>query len=230
MLVRVFRVTRIIRLVKASKSIRQILLTLYIALPGLSNVASILFLMLFIYATMGVQMFAKVAFSDNIDSHANFQDFFTAVLFLFRAATGEAWDYCMHDLASRTDGCVDDPDYDPNMCGFNNFEGCIPLNGCGNSLAFVYFCSFTLLVTYVMLNLTIAVILESFSQSQEDVEALIEPELLEEFQFKWADIDKKARSLVRVTKLMTLVSILDPPLGKHGVNLSKFDFLRYMRE
>src|SRR5688572_15693219 len=57
MLVRVFRVTRIIRLVKASKSIRQILLTLYIALPGLSNVASILFLMLFIYATMGVQMF-----------------------------------------------------------------------------------------------------------------------------------------------------------------------------
>lgn len=229
MLVRVFRVTRIIRLVRASKSIRQILLTLYIALPGLSNVASILFLMLFIYATMGVQMFAKVAFSDNIDAHANFQDFLTAVLFLLRAATGEAWDYCMHDLAARTDGCVDDPLYDSEMCGFNNFEGCTALNGCGNSVAYVYFCSFTLLITYVMLNLTIAVILEGFSASQEDEEPLFEPELLEEFQYKWADIDKKAKGLVRVTKLMTLVSILEPPLGRYGVNMSRTDFLRFMR-
>lgn len=49
MLVRVFRVTRIIRLVKASKGIRHILTTLYLALPGLSNVTSILVLMLFIY-------------------------------------------------------------------------------------------------------------------------------------------------------------------------------------
>lgn len=230
MLVRVFRVTRIIRLVRASKSIRQILLTLYIALPGLSNVASILFLMVFIYATMGVQMFAKVALTNNIDEHANFQDFLTAVLFLLRAATGESWDYCMHDLAARTDGCVDDPPYDPTMCGFNNSEGCIPLNGCGNSVTFAYFCSFTLLVTYVMLNLTIAVILEGFSASQEDEEPLFEPELLEEFQYKWADIDKKAKGLVRVTKLMTLVSILEPPLGRYGINMSKADFLHFMRK
>lgn len=230
MLVRVFRVTRIIRLVKASKSIRQILLTLYIALPGLSNVASILFLMLFIYATMGVQMFAKVAFTDNIDAHANFQDFLTAVLFLLRAATGEAWDYCMHDLAAQSDGCVDDPPYDPEMCGFNDFEGCKPLNGCGNSVAYVYFCTFTLLITYVMLNLTIAVILEGFSASQEDEEPLFEPELLEEFQYKWADIDKKAKGMVYITKLMTLVSILEPPLGRYGINMSRADFLRFMRK
>lgn len=228
MLVRVFRVTRIIRLVKASKSIRQILLTLYIALPGLSNIASILFLMLFIYATMGVQMFAKVAFSANIDAHANFQDFLTALLFLLRAATGEAWDYCMHDLASKSDGCVDDPPYDPSMCGFSDADDCVPLNGCGNAIAYAYFCTFTLLVTFVMLNLTIAVILEGFSASHEDEEPLFEPELLEEFQYKWADIDKRAVGLVRVTKLHTLVSILEPPLGRYGVHLSKSAFLRFM--
>ncbi|KAE9028237.1 hypothetical protein PF005_g1940 [Phytophthora fragariae] len=69
MLVRVFRVTRILRLVKASTSTRQILLTLYTALPRLGNVLFILFLMFFIYSAMGVQIFAKVALSDNIDSH-----------------------------------------------------------------------------------------------------------------------------------------------------------------
>ncbi|KAL4150744.1 hypothetical protein PRNP1_010141 [Phytophthora ramorum] len=228
MLVRVFRVTRILRLVKASKSIRQILLTLYIALPGLSNITSILFLMLFIYSTMGVQIFAKVALSDNIDSHANFQDFGNGFLFLLRAATGEAWNSCMHDLASSTAGCVDDPPYDPNMCGFNTFDGCVPLNGCGNPIAYAFFCTFTLLVTYVMLNLTIAVILEGFSLSHEDEEPLFEPEILDEFQTKWADIDPKATGFVKVDKMLLLVNLLRPPLGKHGVPFDMAHFFKYM--
>ncbi|KAL4124034.1 hypothetical protein PRIC2_009876 [Phytophthora ramorum] len=228
MLVRVFRVTRILRLVKASKSIRQILLTLYIALPGLSNITSILFLMLFIYSTMGVQIFAKVALSDNIDSHANFQDFGNGFLFLLRAATGEAWNSCMHDLASSTAGCVDDPPYDPNMCGFNTFDGCVPLNGCGNPIAYAFFCTFTLLVTYVMLNLTIAVILEGFSLSHEDEEPLFEPEILDEFQTKWAEIDPKATGFVKVDKMLLLVNLLRPPLGKHGVPFDMAHFFKYM--
>ncbi|KAL3665815.1 hypothetical protein V7S43_009242 [Phytophthora oleae] len=228
MLVRVFRVTRILRLVKASKSIRQILLTLYIALPGLSNITSILFLMLFIYATMGVQIFAKVALSTNIDEHANFQDFGKGFLFLLRAATGEAWNSCMHDLASSSPGCVDDPPYDAGMCGFNDFEGCRPLNGCGNPIAYGFFCSFTLLVTYVMLNLTIAVILEGFSLSHEDEEPLFEPEILDEFQTKWADIDPKATGFVKVEKMLLLVNLLRPPLGKLGVPFDMAHFFKYM--
>ncbi|RLN96091.1 hypothetical protein BBJ28_00027013 [Nothophytophthora sp. Chile5] len=227
MLVRVFRVTRILRLVKASRSIRQIMLTLYIALPGLSNITSILFLMLFIYATMGVQLFAKVALGDNIDSHANFQDFGKGFLFLLRAATGEAWNYCMHDLASSAAGCVDDPPYDPTMCGFNDFDGCTPLNGCGNPVSYAFFCSFTLLVTYVMLNLTIAVILEGFSLSHEDEEPLFEPVLLEEFQYKWSDIDPKATGFVKVDKLLLLVNILKPPLGRFGMPFDMVHFFIY---
>ncbi|KAG2529910.1 hypothetical protein BBO99_00000965 [Phytophthora kernoviae] len=230
MLVRVFRVTRILRLVKASKSIRQILLTLYIALPGLSNITSILFLMLFIYSTMGVQLFAKIALNDNIDSHANFRDFGKAFLLLLRSATGEAWDTCMHDLASSTPGCVDDPPYNPMMCGFNDFDGCIPLNGCGSPIAFAFFCSFTLLVTYVMLNLTIAVILEGFSLSHEDEEPLFDQDLLEEFQVKWADIDPKATGFVKVDMILQLVNTLKPPLGRYGMPFSMSYFFKFMRQ
>lgn len=227
MIVRVIRVTRILRLVKASKGIRHVLLTLYIALPGLSNITSILFLMLFIYSTMGVQMFATVALGDNIDTHANFQSFGTAFLFLMRAATGEAWNAWMHDLASRSTGCVDDPSYDPTMCGFNNSEGCVPLNGCGNPIAYLFFCSFTLLVTYVMLNVTIAVILEGFSLSHEDEEPLFEPELLQEFQNKWSCVDPRATGFIRVARVWALVAMLEPPLVKTEVAASKNGFLRY---
>ncbi|DAZ92554.1 TPA: hypothetical protein N0F65_012784 [Lagenidium giganteum] len=214
-IVRTIRVTRILRLVKASKSVRQILMTLYVSLPGLSNIAPILMLMLFIYATMGVQIFAKVELHDNIDSHGNFQDFGTAMLFLLRVMTGESWDFCMHDFAASTPGCDDDPPYNSSVCGFNNSEGCTPIDGCGTPISYLYFNTFTLLVSYVMLNLTIA--------------PLFEPELLNEFQIKWAEIDPLATSYVRVVKLRVLVNILHAPLGKAGLTFNRHVYLKYMR-
>ncbi|EGZ10886.1 hypothetical protein PHYSODRAFT_337660 [Phytophthora sojae] len=185
MMVRLIRVARIFCLVESSNSIRAILSTVYISLPGLSNITSILFLILFVYSTMGVHLFAKVALTSDIDRHANFQSFGVGFLFLLRAATGESWDHCMYDLASSTLRCVSDPQYDPGMCGFNNSEDCTPLNGCGNPVAYFFFCSFTLIVSYVMLNLTVAVVLEGFASSQQeddDDDAIFVPELLEEFQ------------------------------------------------
>jgi hypothetical protein len=52
------------------------------------------------------------------------------------------------------------------MCGFNNVDGCRPLNGCGSNMAIPYFLSFILLIAFVMLNLFIAVIIEGFSGSE----------------------------------------------------------------
>ncbi|KAE9356075.1 hypothetical protein PF008_g3766 [Phytophthora fragariae] len=230
MLVHLMRVTRIFRLVESSSSIRAILSTLYIALPGLSNISSILFLILFVYGTVGVHLFAKVALSSDIDAHANFQTFGRSILFLLRVATGESWDHCMYDLASNVPGCVNDPPYDPNMCGFGNIEGCIPLNGCGNPVAYLFFCSFTVIVAYVMLNLTVAVVLESFATCQEEEEdSMLVPELLEEFQYKWAELDPMATGFIKVDKLLTFVHKVAPPLGWFGIQLQMPQFFRYTR-
>lgn len=79
-----------------------------------------------------------------------------------------------------------------------------------------------------MLNLTIAVILEGFSLSHEDDEPLFEPELLEEFQTKWADIDPKATGFVKVDKMLLLVNLLKPPLGKFGLPFHMAHFFKYM--
>ena len=49
--------------------------------------------------------------------------------------------------------------------------GCIPLDGCGTPVAFPYFILFTLLVTYVMLNVFVAVILDAFSNEGTEEEA-----------------------------------------------------------
>ncbi|KAE8884912.1 hypothetical protein PF003_g31106 [Phytophthora fragariae] len=208
---------------------RAILSTLYISLPGLSNITSILFLILFVYSTMGVHLFAKVALTSDIDSHANFQSFGVGFLFLLRAATGESWDHCMYDLASSTSGCVSDPPYDPDMCGFNNSEDCKPLNGCGNPVAYIFFCSFTIIVSYVMLNLTVAVVLEGFASSQqEDDDAILVPELLDEFQYKWAELDPVATGFIRVDKMLQFINSVAPPLGWFGIPLPMPQCFRYM--
>lgn len=93
----------------------------------------------------------------------------------FRCATGERWNDLMHEFAETSD-CVPDPPYNPLMCGFSNTDGCVPLNGCGTQIAFAYFCSFTLLVTFVLLNIVIAVILEGFANEKDRANGVLLPQ------------------------------------------------------
>jgi hypothetical protein len=67
---------------------------------------------------------------------------------------------CCQDVLSRPWS------HKKTMCGFVNAPGCLPLNGCGSNMAFPYFISFTLLISFVFLNLFIAVIIEGFSVSE----------------------------------------------------------------
>ena len=53
-----------------------------------------------------------------------------SIMTLVKFLTGEGWNLFMYDMSMRQPGCVDVPEYDPNMCGFNDKPGCIPINGC----------------------------------------------------------------------------------------------------
>merc|ERR1711871_793990 len=129
---RTFRVLRIFRLIRAAKELRKLINTVVVSLPQLANVAMLLVLFLFIFAVMGVQMFAKIAFEDAYNEHANFQSFGTAVLTLMRATTGENWNGMMYGMSELTDECLDDPEYTRLRCGFEDaLDECLDLNGCG---------------------------------------------------------------------------------------------------
>ena len=56
-------------------------------------------LFLFLYSVLGVEWFATVKLQENLTVHANFQTFGTALLTLFRMATGESWFAIMFDCA-----------------------------------------------------------------------------------------------------------------------------------
>lgn len=192
--VQLFRVGRIIRLINGIKSLRQMFNTLLLTLPSLGNIGSLLFLLFFIYSVMAVQLFALVGFNGAYDKHANFQGFWTSMVTLMTFSTGENWNGFMYDVAAGYNNgknCSSSVEFQSNMCGFTDAEDCIPLNGCGSWTIYPFLYSFTLIVTFVMLNLFIAVILEGFSETNED-DIVLTSEQLHSFQIEWERIDPKA--------------------------------------
>lgn len=142
----IFRIIRLARLTRALKAIRlmgrvkgiaSLVETLVIAIPAMSNVASVCFLVMFIFSVMGMDFFG----SDSLDQwningmyndYANFRNFGDAFMLLFRAVTGESWNGVMQDMQVA--------DCDPQIS---------PLNDCGapHPQAWMYFLAFNILVT-----------------------------------------------------------------------------------
>ncbi|KAJ0409168.1 hypothetical protein ATCC90586_010249 [Pythium insidiosum] len=125
---------------------------------------------------------------------------------------GERWNDMMYELATQTD-CTPDPDYDPRVCGFNNTQGCIDLNGCGSPVAFIYMYSFTLIVSFILLNIFIAVILEGFSNEKDRAEGVLLPQHYENFVTTWSMFDPEATGFIEWHLLPRFLEALAPPLG-----------------
>ena len=65
----------------------------------MASLGLLLFLIIFLFAIVGNQLFTFVKLQSELNFHANFQSFATAFLLLFRCATGEGWNALMFDAA-----------------------------------------------------------------------------------------------------------------------------------
>jgi len=107
--VRAFRIMRIIRLVRSQDNIKIILDTLVNIIPQITNFIALMFLLLFIYAALGINLFSGVILQEFVTEKNNFRSISTAIIYLFRCSTGEDWNKIMHELALTEDGtCIDD--------------------------------------------------------------------------------------------------------------------------
>ena len=101
---RVARVARVLRTVKSARAIKQLLTTLFLSLPAISNISSIFLILQFLFAVLGMQLFAHVAWGEHLNADANFCSFATALTTMFRCATGESFNGIMHDRFDWTWG------------------------------------------------------------------------------------------------------------------------------
>ncbi|XP_075909071.1 voltage-dependent P/Q-type calcium channel subunit alpha-1A isoform X2 [Petromyzon marinus] len=196
---RLFRAARLIKLLRQGYTIRILLWTFVQSFKALPYVCLLIAMLFFIYAIIGMQVFGNIKLNDDtaIKEHNNFQNFFQALMLLFRSATGEAWHEIMLACLSGRE-CAK---------GTDIFE-----KDCGSDFAYFYFVSFIFLCSFLMLNLFVAVIMDNFEYLTRD-SSILGPHHLDEFVRIWGEYDPAATGRITYTKMYELLKHMSPPLG-----------------
>uniref|UniRef100_A0A3Q3A9F4 Calcium channel, voltage-dependent, R type, alpha 1E subunit b n=1 Tax=Kryptolebias marmoratus TaxID=37003 RepID=A0A3Q3A9F4_KRYMA len=204
---KLFRTARLIKLLRQGYTIRILLWTFVQSFKALPYVCLLIAMLFFIYAIIGMQVFGNIKLNDDshINQHNNFKTFFSALMLLFRSATGESWQEIMLSCLSGQ-GCEPDPSIAP-LTMSPDHEG-----GCGTDFAYCYFVSFIFFSSFLMLNLFVAVIMDNFEYLTRD-SSILGPHHLDEFVRIWGEYDRLACGRIHYTAMYEMLTHMSPPLG-----------------
>ncbi|XP_077301689.1 sodium leak channel non-selective protein na [Arctopsyche grandis] len=155
-----------------------------------------MFLLVFFYALAGTIVFGNVKYGEGIGRRANFNTAVHGVAMLFRIVTGEDWNKIMHDCMVAPPYCTPRDNYWETDCG--NFTASL-----------IYFCTFYVIITYIVLNLLVAIIMENFSlfySNEED--ALLSYADIRNFQNTWNIVDIHQRGVIPVRRVKFILRLL----------------------
>lgn len=204
--VRLIRVGRVLRLVEGARGIRTLLFALVISLPALVNIGLLLFLVIFIYAIFGMNLFMYVKYDDQgIDEVFNFENIYRSMITLFPLCTSAGWNKILKTLTN---------DYPP-YCDPNKKTPLSMANGdCGNSMIAIPFLVSYLIISFlVVVNMYIAVILENFTQAREEIREGLTDDDYDMFYEVWQTYDIDGTEFIPYSKLCSFVNALEKPLG-----------------
>lgn len=207
--VRVFRIGRVLRLVKSAKGIRKLLFALIISIPALFNIAILLFIFMFIFAVMGMTLFARVRHVMALTDTVNFDTFPNSMVLLFRLSTSAGWNDVLEPLKDSGSGCNNTHYID--TLGVPQAQS----NGnCGSPTFGSIFLILYLMVSFmIIINMYIAVILENFTQAHEAEEIGITDDDFDMFYVVWEQYDPLATQYIKLEQLSDFLADLEEPLG-----------------
>lgn len=173
---RVMRIARILRLVKGkwAEDLRKLLVTVAASLGQAGNLGLLMFLLYFICACLGIELFGCAACTasnpcEGMNDKANFKHFWMALLTLFRLSTGDNWNGILKDAlraGPTIDGCDYSVDCKTNCCDGCNADPKCRENCCSDSvISIIYFIFFILSAQFVMLNLVVAVLMKELDSA-----------------------------------------------------------------
>ena len=150
---RLARVMRVFRLVRTIPKLQLLVNVLMKSIPSIGHVAILLSVIFYIYAVMGVFLF-------KVNDPVHFGTLQLSLLTLFRVVTLEDWTDVMY---LNMYGC------DHEIWGYSLSAGCVNPDPVG-AVAGLFFVSFVLIGTMIVLNLFIGVIINSMEEAKQDVE------------------------------------------------------------
>jgi voltage-gated sodium channel len=152
-LLRLIRLLRVLKLVTALPRLQILVSALIRSIPSMGYVSILLFLLFYIYAVAAVFLFGE-------NDPLLFGNLHTSLLSLFRVVTLEDWTDVMYTAMY---GCAN------YAMAMNQDELCTASQG-RPLLGALFFVSFVLIGTMVMLNLFIGVIMNSMNEARADLE------------------------------------------------------------
>ena len=134
---RTFRLLRVLKLTQKFQSMKVILETVASALPSMAYLSLLMGLFMFIAAVAGMQLFAGKMIAPALEEkpRSNFDNFGVAALTVFQIITGENWNEVMFNAMEVT-----------------------------STASFLYFLIVVCIGTFIILNLTIAIITSNFGE------------------------------------------------------------------
>ena len=153
-IIRTLRVCRIFRLVKKAHGLRRLIGTLMYSLPALYNIGSLLLGLFFSFSILGMSLWGAIP-QDGVNFHnnANFETFPVAFLTLYRVATTDNWPMIFTACARSKGPWCDEGDA-----------------GCDSTVAAsIYFITFIVSASFLLMNMFIGVILESLSDIDQQM-------------------------------------------------------------
>ena len=149
----VFRIGRVFRLLKRFPQLSAMLWTLVSSVPAIANVFGVLFMIFFIFAVIGVNLFGDTRLGFSSSQDANMRDWQSAMATLFRCMTGN-WRTIMYEQSTSPPKCT----------VIHDTDGGVVSSDCGSPMAAVLFhVSFQISTMFAVLNLVVAIIINSFS-------------------------------------------------------------------
>ena len=154
---RLFRLLRVLRLLTAVPKLQILVSALLKSLPSMAYVSMLLFLLFYIYGVTGTMIFGK-------NDPVHFGDLGKSLLSLFRVVTLEDWTDIMYLQIYGSDLYQGYNFSDAVLAGYAPEPQAMPV------VAVLYFVSFVLLGTMIMLNLVIGVIVNGMDDARVEAE------------------------------------------------------------
>lgn len=152
----IFRVLRVIRILRSLKFMKTVINVMKRSLKSIFYISLLLFLFLFIYALLGMNLFSGSFTNKKIPYRQNFDSYNNAFISVFQILTQSTWQYILY-LTMNTD--------------VNKFISCF------------YLISWILIGNYLFLNLFLAILLDEFYKESQKLTKNREDDI-EENNFK----------------------------------------------
>ncbi|CAD8064649.1 unnamed protein product [Paramecium sonneborni] len=197
-----FQLLRNYYIIRRFPELEKLFNTIFSVIPSALAMIFIMALFLFIYASLGMDLFGYLRpqiYIEGFDLH--FRKFTTAMFSLIRVASSEQWWALLVDsVHTRTPefACI-------YIKSFQDYQE-HGFNGCGTYWAYAYYISFHLIFSLVILNLFIASILGAYEEHVKSEQSAISKYQLHDVLNYWAQYDPKGTGFLNYKQFWKLSS------------------------